>query len=249
MSSIGLQLAKQIARLSGVAAVAVALVGCQSIAGTQQYSQVRVIDASVDAGGLDIYENKAAFAYNIGFGTISSYVPFPPAVYSFAVDAAGTKQQLAAVSGTAALGGQYTVLIGNVAASLQMTYLQDKTTPAPTGQFALRIIDQSTRSTPVDIYLLPSGGSLNGVSPIATNLSFGSILNYTLTPAGTFAVIAVPTGTVPTATTTSALYTGSQVTYPGGSARTILLLDQQYITMPGLQVITADDYDSPSATS
>jgi hypothetical protein len=40
------------------------------------------------------------------------------------------------------------------------------------------------------------------------------------------------------------VYTGSQTSYPGGSARTILLIDQQPANAPGMQVITADDYDA-----
>ena len=56
----------------------------------------------------------------------------------------------------------------------------------------------------------------------------------------------MPTGTIPTSTTV-ATYTGAQTTYPGGSARTIILIDQQLVTTPGLQVITAADYDSPAA--
>jgi hypothetical protein len=33
------------------------------------------------------------------------------------------------------------------------------------------------------------------------------------------------------------------MSYPAGCARTILLIDQQPAATPGLQVITADDYD------
>ena len=52
---------------------------------------------------------------------------------------------------------------------------------------------------------------------------------------------------VPTATTIS-LYTGTSVTYSSGAARTFILVDQQLITTPGLQVVIGDDYDSPTAT-
>jgi len=58
----------------------------------------------------------------------------------------------------------------------------------------------------------------------------------------------VPTGTISTDTALGS-YAGAQVTYPSGAARTIILIDQQLITVPGLQVITAADYDSPTATS
>ncbi len=58
----------------------------------------------------------------------------------------------------------------------------------------------------------------------------------------------VPTGTIP-ASDTIATYVGAQITYTGGSASTVILIDQQLVTTPGLQVIVAPDYTSPSATS
>ena len=58
----------------------------------------------------------------------------------------------------------------------------------------------------------------------------------------------VPTGTIPTSSTV-ATYTGPQVSYSAGSATTVVLIDQQLVTTPGLQVITAQDYVSPTATN
>ena len=43
-------------------------------------------------------------------------------------------------------------------------------------------------------------------------------------------------------------YTGAAVTYGGGSAKTLIILNQQLITIPGVQVITASDYDPIAAT-
>ena len=55
------------------------LAGCQSVAGIRPVSQVRVIDVSPDAPALDIYQNStqssSAVLYNVGFGTVSSYIP------------------------------------------------------------------------------------------------------------------------------------------------------------------------------
>lgn len=241
-----LHLAKRTGQVLALAALAAGLPGCQSISGTNVYTQVRFIDASPDAPGLDFYEGNSAVLYKIGFGTVSSYIPIIPATYNFSIDSTGTLQQLATVRGTLTPAGQYTVLAGNVAASLQMTVLQDQTTAAPTGQIALRFVDEATRTAAVDIYLLPSGSSLSSVGPIATNVSFGKNTGYLASPSGTFAVVVVPTGTIPTGTT-SPLFTGSQAAYPGGAARTVVLLDQQLITQPGIQVVIAHDYDSPSS--
>lgn len=247
-----LHLATRARRIAALALLATALTGCQSITGSQQFSQVRVIDASPDAPNLDIYQNSAAGLYNIGFGTVSSYMPIAPGATVHTAYTAGTQQQLAQVRGTFASGSQYTVLTGNIAASLQMSVLKDQSFPAPAGQVALRFLDQATRVGPVDIYLVPAGSNLTGLAPIAMAAVFGANTGYIDAPAGTYSIVAYPSGAVPGAAPPA--YTGSQASYPGGSARTIVLIDQlgaplpesQAAVAPALQVLTADDYDAAS---
>jgi hypothetical protein len=238
-----LHLAKRFTLLAGVALLAAGLAGCQSIAGIQPVSLVRVIDASPDAPPLDLYQNSSVGLYNIGFGTVSSYIPVAAGAYTHAVFIAGTQQQLAVVRGSLATGSQYTVLAGNIAANLQLTVLQDQSTPAPPGQVALRILDQTTRDGAVDLYLLPSGSTLASLSPLVTGLSFARNTGYIEVPSGTYSIVVVASGTAPGGAT-SPIYTGSRAIYPSGSARTILLIDQQSPATSGLQVIRADDYDS-----
>ncbi len=241
-----LHLATRIGRLAVLAILTATLAGCQGVAGIRPLSQVRVIDASPDAPALDIHQNSSASLYNIGFGTVSSYIPVVPGAYTHAAYTAGTQQQLAAIRGTFATGGQYTLLTGNIAANLQMTLLKDQSFPAPSGQTAFRFLNQATRAGAVDLYLLPQGANLIGVAPIANAISFGSNTGYINAPAGTYSIVAYPSGTAPSLA--SPEFTGSQVTYPGASARTIILIDglpsQQ--PSPGLQIITAADYDSPA---
>ncbi len=243
-----LHLARRTAGLAALAALAVSLTGCQVIDGTPLYTQVRIIDASPDAPDLDVYQDSTAGLYGIGFGTASSYIAVSSATYTYSVDVAGTKQQLDKVAGAFALGAQYTVLIGNVTARMQMTVLKDQSTPAPAGQVALRFLHQSTRNGPVDIYLLPPGGTLTGATPIAIGVAFGNTPVYLHAASGTYSIVAVPTGIVPSSST-SPLYTGTQIEYPSGAARTVILIDQPLVTTSGFQVIGTDDYDSPAATS
>ena len=235
------------ARFAALSAVCIALSGCQSINPTVIHTEVRVIDASPDAPGLDIYQNNDILTYNMGFGSITSYVPLTPGTYSISADLAGSHQVLATAKQTFGAGKQYTVLIGNVAASLGETILTDQSSAAPSGQIALRFLDQATKIGAVDVYLVPSGSKLTGVTPLLTNVTFGTNTGYVNVPTGSYAVVLLPTGTVPVSTTI-ATYFGATVAYPGGSARTIILLDTQLVTSPGLQVITAIDYDSATAT-
>ena len=241
------QFVHRVARYVALSALCVVLPGCQSINPTLVQTDVRVIDASPDAPGLDIYQNNDILTYNMGFGSLTSYVPLVPGTYTITADQAGSRQVLATAKQTFGASKQYTVVIGNVAASLGETILLDQSSAAPSGQIALRILDQATKIGAVDLYLVPSGSKLTGVTPVLTNITFGTNTGYLNVPTGSYAVVLLPTGTVPVSTTV-ATYFGATVAYPGGSARTIILLDTQLVTSPGLQVITAVDYDPATAT-
>ena len=230
------------------AAAALSLSGCQSITGNPYVAEIRIIDASPDAPGIDVYQGSNILAYNLGLGTITTYVATSPGTYGIIADTAGSKQQLVAASGTLLNGGQYTVLIGNYLNSLQEIILKDQSTPAPTGQMNVRFIDQATRTGALDLYMVPAGATIAGVKPAITNITFNVNSGYFTIPASSYTLVALPTGTIPTASTTTS-YTGASVSYSSGSARTFVLMDQQIITAPGIQVVTGDDYDSPSATS
>ena len=240
--------ARRLLALILAAPALLALSGCQAVVQTSSSSQLRIIDASPDAPGLDIYEGNGVIAYNLGFGTVTSYVSLTPGTYTINADSAGTKQTLASAKGTFATSSQYTVLIGNISANLQQLILKDQAQAAPSGQISLRFINQATRIAAVDLYLVPAGQKFTAVTPLVTNFIFAANTGYLNIPTGTYTLVMVPTGTIPTSTTV-ATYTGAQVTYTGGSATTLILIDQQLVTTPGLQVITASDYTSPSATT
>ncbi len=238
--------------LLAAAVVASELLGCGNVnSSTRQVAALRIIDASPDAGGLDVYGNATALTYNVGFGTVSSYIFFTPATYTFAAKQAGTQTVLTSAHGSLLQNTQYTLLVGNVAAGLQTLLLTDQSQPAPSGQVALRFIDQATRAGAVDVYLVVQGGSLPASVPIATGLTFNgtaSAPRYINVPGGVYSMVVVPSGTVPVATTVTS-YTGAMVSYPAGSVRTLLILDQQLASAPGVQVVTANDYDSAAAAS
>jgi Domain of unknown function (DUF4397) len=223
------------------------LTGCQGLISNPSNSQVRIIDVSPDAPSLDIYQSHDALAYSLGFGTITSYVPITPGTYTIAANSTGTAQVISTARGTFLPGTQYTVLIGNPSANPQQLTLKDQNQPAPPGQIALRFIGQATRIGAVDIYLVPPGQTLTDVKPLTTNVNLGANTGYLNIPTGTYTALMLPAGTTPTETTLPA-YTGTQVAYSDGSAHTIILIDQLLVSGYHLKVITADDYDPPSAT-
>jgi hypothetical protein len=240
--------AKRIVVATVLTALCWAVPGCQSISPTSTYADIRFIDASPDAGGIDIYQGNTAVAPNLGFGTVSSYVPISPGTYRFTADTANTKQSLVSASAGIATGKQYTVLISNVAASLQETIFSDQSSSAPSGQIAIRVIMEAVYSGPYDVYMVPSGAKLITVNPILTNVTFNSIGSYIDIATGSYSVVIVPANTV-LSSTTVATYTGTVTAYTSGSAHTIILLDNPLLTTPPVQVITTDDYEPPGSVA
>ncbi len=226
-------------------AALIALTGCQGLMGNSSRSQVRIIDVSPDAPSLDIYQSHEALAYSLGFGTITSYVPVTPGTYNIAANSTGTAQVVSAARETFLPSTQYTVVIGNT--DPQQLTLKDQNQPTPSGQIALRFIGEAPRAGAVDIYLVLPGQTLADAKPIVTNVSVGTNTGYLRVTTGTYTILMLPTGTIPSGTA-AATYAGTQVSYADGSARTVILIDQRQVSGYHLQVITADDYDPPSAS-
>lgn len=249
MSTKPLHLDRAQARLAAAfAAVAtLTLTGCQAIVSSAPAAQVRVIHATPDTPGLDIYQGSNALAFNLDFGAVTSYIPLTPGTYTINADTAGSKQILSSAKTTFVASTQYTVLLGNSTVNLQQITLTDQNQAAPAGQIALRFVNQATRASAVDIYLVPAGQRLSAVSPLVTGIAFGANTGYIDVPTGTYSLIMLPAATVPVGAAVS--YTGPQVAYSAGSVRTIILIDQPLATTPGLKVITAEDFDPPGAAN
>lgn len=244
MSAKAFHLDRPAARLVAAIAILGTLTGCQAIVSSTPQAHVRIINATPDAPRLDLYQDSNALAFNLDFGTVTSYIQLAPGAYNITANTAGTRQVLSAAKTTFTTAGRYTVLIGNNAASLQQLILADQSQPAPPGQTALRFINQATRAGAVDIYLVPAGQKLSSVAPLVTGIAFGANTGYLNIPAAMDSLAIIPAGTIPSSTTL-ATYSGPQVTYSPGAARTIILIDPPQASTPGIRVISANDFDPP----
>jgi hypothetical protein len=243
--SLTLQPARTCLRLGGLALGAALLVGCQI---DMNSAQLRIVDASMDSGLVDVYQNNTGLAYNLQFDTLTSYIAMSPGTYTLSADKSGTRQVLAETTAHLLAGKQYTTIVGNGLASLQQIVLVDQTTPAPPGYIALRLVDQAPRAGAVDVYLAGNNGRPASSSPIATNLTFGAVTAYINVPEGTYGIDIVPAGAALTSSVVT-LLTGSQTVYPSGGVRTAFILDQEVLGVhpsaltAGVSVLLANDAD------
>ena len=233
-------------RLGGLLLAAALLSGCGSMGvNSGNVAMVRVVDASPDSPALDTYENNTPVAYNLEFSTATSYVPLAPGNHTLSATMAGSHQALVSSGATLGNGHQYTALIGNIAANLHETILQDQTQPAQSGRIEFRLLNQAARIGPVDVYLVPGSGKLTTTAPLVTNFSFGAGTGYLDVPEGTYAIAVVPARTVP-ASTTQTLLSDAQTSYASGAVRTVVLIDDhgtRAIPAAGVQAILLDDAD------
>jgi hypothetical protein len=226
---------------------ALLMVGCQSIDMTpENVAQVRVIAASPDTGSVDFYAGGTALAYSMDFGSASTYVPLTPGNVRVSANTTNTNQVLVASTAPMVAGRQYTAVVANVAASLQETIYADQTTPAPTGDVAVRVIDAATRAGNVDLYMVPANEKLKATAAVRAGVAFGASTGYVLVPAGAYSLVVVPAGTAPT-NQALPLMTGPQTNYAAGAVRTVVLVDHPNPSLPGVDAITANDYDPSPA--
>ncbi len=229
----------------GLLGLCLTATGCQSLSSTGASARVRVIDVSPDTPAVDIYQGNAAVAYNLGFGTVTSYLPLAPGSSTITVDVAGSRQVLSSIEGSFNADAHYTVLVSNPAANLQQMILTDhgvaatlKATPS------IRFIHQASRTGAVDIYLVPAGQRLTSVTPAIANLAAGSNTGYVAVPSCSCTTVILPAGTPPS-TAAAVVHNGAQGEYGSGSARTVVLVDAPPAAASGVQVITTTDAEPP----
>jgi Domain of unknown function (DUF4397) len=243
---VNLENAKRILLATVLTGLCWALPGCQSITPTSNFAEIRFIDASPNAPGIDIYQGTTPLIFNMGFTTVTSYAPINAGSYRFTVDTDGTTQALVSTVGGIVAGHQYTVMVSNLASSLQETVFTDQSQGAPSGQIAIRIINEATQSGPYDVYMVPSGIPLIDVIPVFSGVTFNTISGYVNVPTGSYSVEIVPSGTTLTSTSV-ATFSSPVIPFNAGSAHSFIILDQQIITTPGAQVLILDDYESPGS--
>ena len=190
-----------------------------------------------------MYLDNNGAAYNLSFGTVTSYVSLSPGEYKLSAHRGGTGQAL--VSGQAVLGAsrQYTAIVSNTLGNLQETVFADANTPAPPGMIAVRVINEAALGGPVDVYLVPPGGTPSTASPLVRDLGFGSAGAYEHVPADkTYTVVIVPSGN---AFRKAAGLGNVTVSGASGAVRTVIISDNPSKSSKAAMALVLSDYDTP----
>jgi hypothetical protein len=229
-----------LAMATGVSlALALGLTACENVATYTQPSLVRVIDASYIAPAADVIVEGTLIAANIGQGSITPYGTLPASNNAvIKVTAATGGATLVTTNGTLLAGHQHSIFLtdnGAAPTSYTVTVLEDQQVAAATGHSAFRFLNQAPKVGPVDVYMIPSGSTIDKATPIATALPVGATAGYISFTSQTVTMVIVPTGTI------TPQYTSTAMALTGGEVRTVLIVDTQLTSDPPVQVFIAND--------
>jgi hypothetical protein len=214
--------------------------GCQSVAGSTSETQVRVIDAAYNAPAVNVDIGSTPIATNLGAGTITNYAILGvqnSAAASVFPTSSKTPTATATASGTFGAGQQHSVYITNSGSTYTAAILTDQDTPAPSGNVSVRFLQQALSTGAVDIYFVPSGGTLADSDALLSDVTTGTITSYINVPAGTYTVVVTATGSI------TSKYTSASMTLTSGAVRTMLIMDAQLTSNPPVNVVVGDDLD------
>lgn len=214
------------------------LSGCQNIQNSNPaQTMVRVVDASYNAPPVDVKIGTTPIAVNLGAATFTNYAFLPPENATAYVYPTKTATSTASVPGAFLVEQEHSVFITDTSAGYQVTLLTDQAVAPPAGYVSLRFLDQAARSGAVDIYLIPSNGTLAGARPLLGDVATGTVSAYLNVPAGNYTLAVTPAGD----TNAKDAYASDAVQLTAGQVRSVLMMDSQLTTNPPVTVTIGDD--------
>ena len=194
------------------------LSGCGG-SGGGQVSTVRFLQASPDAPPVSILVDGKTVAGGLNYGNASAYSSVQPGSHHI---------QVVPVSGSAPILDQsfsfpasenLTMLLSGPAASIRTVVLTDGGTTSVSGSGYVRVVNASSTMGPADVYIVPAGSGIGGVSPVTAGLGLDQDTGYHVIVAGNYQVFM----TAPHSP--NALLSTGSVTLTAAQNQTVVALD------------------------
>ena len=205
-------------------------VGCSSSSGRFRYVQA----GTAVPTNVDLQVDGKSIQTAIGFGQTATYRTISSGTHKFVFFPAGTTSNPYA-SASISVGAYTTVFTaGAFSGSIPevLTFTDDNTTPT-TGNSRLRILHMSPTINNVDIYVVPSGNDISGLSPQISGLTYKTASNYLQLSANGYDVVV-------TVTNTQVILIRDSYTLTSEQVRTVVILDNANGGGPYSQILLND---------
>ena len=184
-------------RYGWIAAVVVVLTlvaGCKNNGHAQNSTDMRALNAVVDAEPLDVLVDSNVIFSAVALGTTTGYSQFSQGGRDVQLRSAANSTILVDKSLTFSSGANATLVMYGKRAAIGTLLLTDDTTSPASGTFAIRSVGLSPDSGAVDLYVVPSG-DISAVPPTVSAITYTVATGYAEVTAGTYQVIFAAAGT------------------------------------------------------
>ncbi len=182
-------------------------------------AQLRVMNASPDAGSLNFTVNNHSVGSSVTYTSVSDYQSVGTGSQSIEIQPASSSTVSLTQTLNLDKGSKTTVLATNLAASLAAVAFTDDATAPAAGNAKLRLIHAAPSLGTADIFVVAPNTDLNTATPAVPAQSFQNSSGYLGLAAGTYEVIY----TIPDST--FVLFDAGSFTLTAGQNRTIVALN------------------------
>jgi hypothetical protein len=226
-----------VGRRVGLIALSLAIafmIGCGG-SSSDTTQQLRIVMASPDATPVDILIDGSQVATSLAYMNSTAYLTVKSGsrhIQALTVsNSTSVFDQAISISASA----NETLLLTGPASKVQSLLLTDGATNATitTGDGKVRVVNASQAMGAADVYIVNSGASLAGATPVSPGLAFDKATDYTLATIGNYQVFLTQPGTTnvflntgPLALIQSQFQTVVAVDAVGGGFNFIVLTDQ-----------------------
>lgn len=182
-------------------------------------ANLRVMLASPDAPRMNVIIDGDSLATNLNYGSNTGYLSVKSGSPHVQVVAASGSPSLFDKPVSIADNGKQTLVLAGPVASVSPVTLTDGGTTTTAGSGYVRALNASSTMGPADIYIVPPGSSLAGVTPVSSALAFTKDSGYQLVVAGAYEVFFTSPGT------TNVLLSTGPLSLTANQNQTIVALD------------------------
>ena len=159
-------------------------------------TQVRLLNASVGYSSLDLSVNSAATNTGVAYGTAGSYASIDTSATNSQILSSGVGATVANLTPTLSADSHYTIIAYGWGGAVRSSLLQETETAPDANKTKLLMLNLAADAGALDLYISTanSSDSLEGATPVASNIAGGSGTGYTLLNSGSFRITLTGTG-------------------------------------------------------
>lgn len=198
--------------------VLVAVFGLAGCGGGGGATQFRVAQLSPSQGSVDVLIDGNDTG-NANYGAATAYFSIHSGSRHIQIEPSGSASPFIDQNLNFSGGTNSTMFIIGQAPNVEGVTVKDQSTAPASGDFAIRVVNAAPSMGSADVYIVPTGTSISGVTPTVSALALQSVSPYTSFAAGSFQVYF----TIPS--TKFSLTTPTTISLTNGQVRTLAVFD------------------------